>query len=197
MLDTVKTVRAGGRGSFWAAPTAPTVARTRLARLRAGCDNIDMWRVTRRALKLFGESGLWKLIGTVHIALYRLTGGRFVHQMAGLASMLLTTTGRRSGEARTVALTYVPDGRDYVVVASNGGSDRHPAWWLNLQRTPQATVRVGTTTVPVVAYAADTTERARLWPKLTAANPFYARYEQITSRTIPVVVLRPTNTYEA
>jgi deazaflavin-dependent oxidoreductase (nitroreductase family) len=152
-----------------------------------------MWAVTRRALKLFGESGLWKVISAVHTRLYRATKGRLGHQAAGLASLLLTTTGRRSGRARTVALTYVPDGRDYVVVASNGGADRHPAWWLNLEARPEATVQVGRDVVPIVARAADPDERRRLWPKLTESNPFYARYEELTERPIPVVILRPGN----
>jgi F420H(2)-dependent quinone reductase len=149
-----------------------------------------MWAVTRRALKLFGESGLWKVISAVHTRLYRLTGGRLGHRAAGLASLLLTTTGRRSGATRTVALTYVPDGEDFVVVASNGGADRPPAWWLNLKGTPRATVQVGADRVPVVAEDAGPHERARLWPTLTAANPFYARYELLTERPIPVVILR-------
>src|SRR5688500_8461346 len=101
-----------------------------------------MWSITRRTLKFFAESGVWRLINAVHMWLYRVTRGRIGHQAAGLASLLLTTTGRRSGEARTVALTYVPNGRDYVVVASNGGADRHPAWWLNLTTRPHATVQV-------------------------------------------------------
>jgi len=151
-----------------------------------------MWEVTRRALKLFGESGLWKVISAVHTRLYRLTRGRLGHQAAGLSSLLLMTRGRRSGAERTVALTYVPDGRDYVVVASNGGADRHPAWWLNLQADPHATVQVGADLVPIVARAADPDERHRLWPMLTAANPFYTRYELLTARPIPVVILRPT-----
>jgi deazaflavin-dependent oxidoreductase (nitroreductase family) len=150
-----------------------------------------MWAVTRRALKLFGERGLWKVISAVHTWLYRLTRGRLGHQAAGLASLLLTTTGRRSGTERTVALVYVPDGTDYVVVASNGGADRHPAWWLNLQAHPQAVAQVGPDVVPIVARAADPIERERLWPKLTAANPFYTRYELLTARAIPVVILRP------
>jgi deazaflavin-dependent oxidoreductase (nitroreductase family) len=150
-----------------------------------------MWAVTRRALKLFGESGLWKVIGAVHIRLYRVTKGRLGYQATGLASLLLTTIGRRSGTPRTVALTYVPDGRDYVVVASNGGADRHPAWWLNLEAVPEATVQVGAEVIPIVAHAADPIERERLWPTLTAANPFYARYELLTARAIPVVILRP------
>lgn len=150
-----------------------------------------MWAVTRRALKVFGESGLWKVISAVHTRVYRATRGLIGHRAAGLASLLLTTTGRRSGAARTVALTYVPDGDDFVVVASNGGADRHPAWWLNLRQSPRATVQVGATVLPVTAHAADAAERARLWPKLTAANPFYARYELLTTRAIPVVILRP------
>lgn len=150
-----------------------------------------MWTVTRRALKLFGESGLWKVISRIHMWLYRATRGLIGHRAAGLASLLLTTTGRRSGEPRTVALTYVPDGDDYVVVASNGGADRDPAWWLNLTAKPDATVQVGAATVPVVAHVAAGDERRRLWPMLTAANPFYARYELLTARPIPVVVLRP------
>lgn len=150
-----------------------------------------MWTVTRRALGFFRESGLWRLVNKVHIWLYRATRGLIGHHAGGLASLLLTTVGRRSGEARTVALTYVPDGRDYVVVASNGGADRHPAWWLNLTARPEATVQVGKDVLPIVAHAADPAERARLWPMLTAANPFYTRYEELTARDIPVVVLRP------
>jgi deazaflavin-dependent oxidoreductase (nitroreductase family) len=150
-----------------------------------------MWPTTRRALKFFGESGLWKVINRVHTALYRGTGGIIGAHAVGLQSLLLTTTGRRSGAARTVALTYVPDGDDYVVVASNGGADRHPAWWLNLRETPRATVQVGRDVIPVVASVADQHERARLWPKLTEANPFYTRYEELTHRPIPVVILRP------
>ena len=150
-----------------------------------------MWDVTRRALKTFGESGLWKVISRMHTWLYRATRGLIGHRAAGLASLLLTTTGRRSGAERTVALTYVPDGDDYVVVASNGGADRHPAWWLNLQAHPEASVQVGASRVPVVAHAADAEERRRLWPMLTASNPFYERYELLTARSIPVVVLRP------
>lgn len=152
-----------------------------------------MWTVTRRGLRFFRESGLWRLVSIVHTWLYRLTRGRLGHQAAGLASLLLMTRGRRSGAERTVALTYVPDGADYVVVASNGGADRHPAWWLNLQAEPRATVQVGPDLVPIVAHAADGDERRRLWPMLTAANPFYTRYELLTARAIPVVILRPTH----
>src|SRR5215472_3386024 len=85
-----------------------------------------------RLVKRIGESRFWKRTGKVHAALYRMTGGRIGHSAGGVRNLLLTTVGRRSGESRTVPLTYMADGESYVLVASNGGSDRHPAWWLNL-----------------------------------------------------------------
>jgi deazaflavin-dependent oxidoreductase (nitroreductase family) len=83
------------------------------------------------------------------------------------------------------------DGDRYVLVASNGGADRHPAWWLNLQREPRATIQVGARTLAVTAHRADVAEHARLWPALKRMNPFYRQYERITDREIPVVILDP------
>ena len=77
------------------------------------------------------------------------------------------------------------------MIASYGGEDRDPAWWRNLERTPRATVQVRDQTFAVVAREADAAERAHLWPQLKALNPFYARYEEITRRQIPVVILEP------
>jgi len=150
-----------------------------------------MSATTLRILKRVGESNLWRHTGRVHAWLYRRTGGRIGHAAGGLTNLLLTTIGRKSGEPRTVALTYIADGDRYVVVASNGGADRHPVWWLNLQKTPQAKLQVGRTTMDAVARVANADERARLWPKLKQINPFYGRYEQITEREIPVVILQP------
>ncbi|MGH7895348.1 MAG: nitroreductase family deazaflavin-dependent oxidoreductase [Candidatus Binatia bacterium] len=144
-----------------------------------------------RFWKLVGESGLWKGIGRLHTWLYQLTGGTLGHQAGGFTNLLLTTTGRKSGERRTVPLTYMPDGERYVLVASNGGADRHPAWWLNLERSPRAQIQVRGVTCDVVAGKADAAERARLWPMLKAYNPFYAMYERLAAREIPVVILRP------
>ena len=146
--------------------------------------------VTQRLLKAIGESGFWKPTGRLHAWLYRSTRGRIGHRTGHITNLLLTTTGRKSSKPRTVTLTYMADGESYVLVASNGGSDRHPVWWLNLQKNPHAQVQVGSKTFRVVASEADAPERARLWPKLKAYNPFYAQYEQITERCIPVVVLR-------
>lgn len=149
-------------------------------------------RSTRqRFLKMLGESGFWKPTGRVHAWLYRTTGGRIGHRTGHINNLLLTTTGRKSGAPRTVTLAYLADAETYVVVASNGGADRHPVWWLNLQANPRARVQVGDRLLSVEAVEADSAERARLWPQLKQYNPFYSQYEQITDRRIPVVILRP------
>lgn len=154
-------------------------------------DNDDMSTIQLRFLKAMGESSFWKRAGRIHTKLYRATGGRIGHNAGHITNLLLTTRGRKSGELRTVPLAYLEDGVGYVVVASNGGADRHPAWWLNLQKDPSATVELGKRQVPVEARLANVEERSRLWPKLTEWNPFYGRYEQITDRLIPVVILQP------
>jgi len=105
--------------------------------------------------------------------------------------LLLTTTGRRSGKRRTVALTYFRKGADLVVIGSFGGSDLPPAWWLNLQRDPQASVLIGGTTSEVTARPATAAERDRLWPLATSTHPGYARYQERTARLIPIVMLTP------
>ena len=105
--------------------------------------------------------------------------------------LLLTTTGRRSGEARTTPLTFFRDGADLVVIASNGGADRPPDWSLNLQRTPRAVVEIGTDTLVVTARAASEQEHERLWAVATATYAGYARYQERTTRRIPVVLLTP------
>jgi F420H(2)-dependent quinone reductase len=144
-----------------------------------------------RLLKLLGESGIWKLASRVHVRVFRWTEGRLGGRLAGLPHLLLTTTGRRSGEARTVALVYLADDGRCVIVASNGGSDRPPAWWLNLKKSPHATVEVGRERRAMEAREAVGEERARLWRQLTELNPVYATYETLTERPIPVVVLEP------
>jgi deazaflavin-dependent oxidoreductase (nitroreductase family) len=149
-----------------------------------------------RLLKLAGEHGVWNAVGKLHMRVYQLTGGRIGQWSGPLETLLLTTVGRRSGERRTVPLTYLRDGDAYVLVASNGGAERNPAWWLNLEKTPQAELQVGSTTLTAVARKADAAERARLWPKLKAANPFYAAYERVTAREIPVVLLQPAGAAE-
>ena len=133
-----------------------------------------------------------RAMGRSHRAVYRLTGGRLLGRVAGMPVLLLTTTGRRSGRARTTPLTYFEVGEDIVVVASNGGEDSAPAWWLNLCAQPEATITVGTDTHPVTARAVTAEEHERLWPMITAAHAGYAGYARRTSRPIPVVLLART-----
>ena len=133
---------------------------------------------------------IWQLVGRVHGAIYRASGGRVGARLAGIPMLLLTTVGRRSGHRRTLPLAYLADGDDLVVVASNGGSDRHPAWWLNLQRNPEAEVQLAAERWRVNAQLATPEERARLWPELVRGNPAWGSYEKKTAREIPVVILR-------
>jgi deazaflavin-dependent oxidoreductase (nitroreductase family) len=134
---------------------------------------------------------LIRTLGRTHLAFYRLSRGRLLDRLAGMPVLLLTTTGRRSGKARTAPLTFFRVGDDYVVVASNGGSDRPPAWSLNLLQSPRATVEVGHDRVTVQARTATAAERERLWPMITGTYKGYASYQLRTSRPIPVVILTP------
>jgi deazaflavin-dependent oxidoreductase (nitroreductase family) len=133
----------------------------------------------------------WKHFGDAHTWVYQRSGGRIGARMAGRDMLLLTTPGRRSGEPRTLPLAYLADGDALVIVASNAGQSRHPAWFHNLRAEPHARVRVGREVYDVRAEVADAAERGRLWPLLTAYNPPYAAYERKTERTIPVLLLRP------
>ena len=134
---------------------------------------------------------LMKAIGRIHRALYRLTAGALGGKLAGKPMLLLTTTGRKTGKARTTPLQYLEDGENLVVVASNGGNPRHPAWWFNLKRNPEAKAQIGKVTRRVRAETASEEERSRLWPLLVETTPGYAEYQKGTERTIPVVILRP------
>jgi deazaflavin-dependent oxidoreductase (nitroreductase family) len=134
-----------------------------------------------------------KTAGGLHKALYRASGGRVGGRIWGLSILLLTTTGRKTGKLRTTPLCFLPDGDDLVVVASNGGMDWFPAWWLNLVHEPRATVQVGRTRRAVRAREATAEERARLWAAVTAIAPGYLKYQQRTEREIPLGILQPTD----
>jgi F420H(2)-dependent quinone reductase len=121
--------------------------------------------------------------------LYRRSGGSIGGKMRGAPVLLLTTTGRRSGRAWTTPVMYRYDGDRLVVVASNGGADQPPAWWLNLRANPGATVQIGKETFPVTAMETTPEERKRLWPLVVETYGGYADYEKKTSRQIPVVLL--------
>ena len=123
---------------------------------------------------------------------YRLSNGRVAgHVPGGAPICLLTTIGRKSGRARTVPLLYLPDGDNLVIVASKGGMSTHPAWYLNLQAQPLASVETGSACHAVVARPATDAERERMWPQLVAVYRFFAEYQARTDRPIPIVVLEP------
>jgi deazaflavin-dependent oxidoreductase (nitroreductase family) len=122
---------------------------------------------------------------------FQLTNGKIGGRFGKVDILLLTTTGRKSGEARTVPLQYFTDGEDYVLVASNAGDDHHPAWWLNLQANPAGVMQLGGDKKKVEARKATAEEKGRIWPNVTAIYPGYDEYQTRTSREIPLVLLRP------
>jgi deazaflavin-dependent oxidoreductase (nitroreductase family) len=125
-----------------------------------------------------------------HIRQYVESGGTKGHEWRkGVPALLLTTRGRKSGVLRRSALIYGTDGERYYVVASNGGSPGHPAWYLNLTAEPTVEVQVGPETFTATARTAEGDERAELWSVMTALWPDYDNYQKRTERQIPVVVL--------
>ena len=125
----------------------------------------------------------------LHRTVYWLSGGRLGHRLGRRDMLLLTTVGRKSGRERTAPLLYVIAGESFVVVPSNAGDHRPPAWWLNLEARPEATVRVGVEMHEVRARRASPEEAERLWPQLEASYTSYAAYRTRASREIPVVLL--------
>lgn len=124
------------------------------------------------------------------IWLYRKTGGHAPHLWHRRA-LILTTTGRRSGQPRTVMVQFFPEGKNVVVVAANSGMPTHPAWYLNLMASPRAHVEVEGTDFDVRAQELTPAEAAEFWPRVLAIAPDYAKYRQRTTRTIALVRLIP------
>jgi F420H(2)-dependent quinone reductase len=125
-----------------------------------------------------------------HVHLYRVTGGRLAGSYQGAPILLLDHVGRKTGKRRTTPLIYARDGDDLVLVASNGGAVRSPAWFHNITAAGAATVQVGGERREVVVHIADGAERAHAWPIATAVWPLYDDYQRRTEREIPVVLLR-------
>lgn len=105
--------------------------------------------------------------------------------------LLLSSEGRRTGKWRTTPLAYMADGDRCVVLGSNNGSDRDPAWWLNLQTNPAARIQLRGRSLEVDCRLATPAEREALWPRMIEVNPTWERYPQRTERDIPVVLLEP------
>ncbi len=132
-----------------------------------------------------------KAMSGINLFWYRLTGGVIGGSFGGRPILLLTTTGRKSGRPRMTPLQYMEDGGNMVVVASNGGNPWHPAWWLNLERNPDAEVQVRNEKRRVKAEKAEGEERERLWQLVVEMYSGYEGYQKTANREIPVVVLRP------
>jgi deazaflavin-dependent oxidoreductase (nitroreductase family) len=130
-----------------------------------------------------------ELFGAEHVRVYRETGGERGYEWRGTTILLLTTTGRRSGEQHTTPLIHRTDGDRWVIVASKGGAPENPAWYENLLADPQATIEVKDQLIEVRAETAEGEERARLWALMCEVWPAYAEYQTRTEREIPVVVL--------
>jgi deazaflavin-dependent oxidoreductase (nitroreductase family) len=128
----------------------------------------------------------------IHRRILKASRGRLGQRMGPGKQLLLITVGRKSGEPRPVALTYLEDGGRWIVVASNVGDDRDPTWWLNLAAQPRAQVMIGGRKVPIVAREVQDPERNTLYQRfIDDIDRSYAEYQTRTSRRIPVVALEP------
>jgi deazaflavin-dependent oxidoreductase (nitroreductase family) len=141
---------------------------------------------------------IMRAMSRANVWLYQRTGGRIGGTWRvgsafprGVPVLLLTTIGRKSGQARTTPLLFLEDAGRYVVVASQGGLPTHPLWYTNLRAEPNVRVQVGPRTRPMRAREASPEERAALWPRLVAHYADFATYQAWTERTIPVVLLEP------
>jgi deazaflavin-dependent oxidoreductase (nitroreductase family) len=143
-----------------------------------------------RASQRMGATGL-RWTGKLNIPLYRLSGGRIGGHIAEAPVLLLTTTGRKSGQARTAPVVYLADGENLVVIGSNAGHSRTPAWSLNLQANPEAEVELRRERRPVRARVAAGEERAELWRKHNEQYSGFDDYEARTDRDIALFVLDP------
>ena len=135
----------------------------------------------------------FKAMNTIHRLLLKVSGGRAGWTAMEMPVLELTTTGRKSGQPRSVMLTSpLQEGPVLVVVASRGGDDKAPAWFLNLQENPDVKVSLqGQPPRPMKARVASPAERERMWPLVTADHKNYAGYQARTTREIPLVLLEP------
>jgi deazaflavin-dependent oxidoreductase (nitroreductase family) len=136
--------------------------------------------------------GIMRAANDLHVALYRKSRGRFAHRIANLPILLITTFGRKSGRPHTNPVVYIEDGEDYLVSATAGGVDWDPAWYLNLKAKREAKIQIGDLALNVHATITESEERTRLYEKFKAASSNFAKYEQGTSRVLPVIRLTPT-----
>jgi len=133
-----------------------------------------------------------RIVTGFHEAVFRLSNGRLANRGFGMPVLILTTTGRKTGKRRSTMLTSpVQDGDRVVLVASYGGDDRHPTWFLNLRENPDVEITIDGKTRPMRARVASPEEKAELWPRVVAAYSGYEQYQQRTDRDIPLVICEP------
>jgi len=147
-------------------------------------------RVLSRFSMSISATGL-RLMGRLNVPIYRLTRGRLMNSVGDAPVLLLTTTGRRSGQQRTAPVCYLADGERVVVIGSNAGYKNEPAWSLNLKAHPEATVEVGADRKSVRARVTEGDERADLWRRMNQQYAGFDDYEARTSRDIAVFDLEP------
>lgn len=131
-----------------------------------------------------------KVLSLAHTTLFRVTGGIIGSRLVNNDMLLLTTTGRASGNRHTVPLLYLTDGDDHIVIASYGGRSAHPDWYRNLLHDSNASIQVGNRRMNVDASTMPAAERDRWWPTVVDAYGDYETYQSRTDREIPVVRLR-------
>lgn len=132
-----------------------------------------------------------RVTGKLNVPLYRLSGGRMFNRVGRAPVLLLTTTGRKSGEPRTAPVIYLRHGESFVVIGSNAGNTRNPAWALNLGANPEATIEIGRKRQRVRARLAEGSEREELWRAMADGYAGFDDYAQITDRDIKLFVLEP------
>ena len=135
------------------------------------------------------RNALIKLFWQLHLKIYLWSKGRIGNVIRGLPILVLTTKGKRTGLTRQNALMYLPYGKDFVVIASNLGDEKHPAWWINMKAEPTASVQIKDAHYTVHAREAADNEREKLWQAIAEKNSDYEQYRTWTSRRIPVVIL--------
>ncbi len=132
-----------------------------------------------------------RLFMGLQVGIYRLTGGKLGGAMLGFKLLLLITKGRKSGKTYTTPLGLFQQGDDYLIVASNAGQPIHPAWYFNLKSNPQVTIQVLDKVMPATAEILSGEARTQAWRQVISSAPSYAKYEQRTTREIPLIVLHP------
>ena len=156
--------------------------------VRSPVGRVTQWVAASSGFRAVGP----KVVPPLDRLLSRLTGGRVVLSAAMVPSLVLETTGARTGQRRTTPLACLPeDDGSFLVVGSNFGQQKHPAWTANLKANPEATVTFRGRTVPVTATLLDADQKAEVWPRLTAVWPNYDRYTKVSGRDLRVFRLVP------